>query len=178
MRKTTIYLFLFTLLSPLHLPATLILPNGPPWLTAIDWDGINQYDGDGTSTFTSGGQVITATLKILCNKNQGYSVIFYSPNATGTTASVLKNGSNTLSYTASMNSSGILNANITRSSLSINQISRHSLRVSFTGSGRVKPMNGNTQANVVVFSLTLQSITGLITAGTYSDIIYASISLN
>lgn len=175
--KTLYALYLLLFLSA-PLSAVLVLPNSPPYVTAIDWDGIDDYDGGGTATFTTGGQTITATLKILCNKKQGYSVIFYSSNATGTTTSVLKNGTDTLSYTASMNTSGINNASITTNSLSINQPSRVSLNVRFTGSGNVTPQNGNTQTNVVVFSLTLQSISGLIKAGTYTDTITATISVN
>jgi hypothetical protein len=140
----------------------------------IDWDGINDEDGDGTATFINLGDTISSSLKVLCNKTAGYKITFTSANATGAAAANLVNGGNTLGYTAAMSLAGVTNATITTNSLNLTG-STHSVNVNFTGG--TLPLNSGI-ANTIQLNLTLSNPGGILNAGTYQDVITATVTLN
>ncbi len=154
-----------------------MLSSGPPYEAAIDWDGIDDYDGSGSVNFVNLGDTITATCRILCNKENGYKVWFQSANFKTQKTGNLVKGSDEILYTASMDTSGVQNANIRTNNLRIKG-NRVSLRVKFNKASNVLPLDGATQANVVVLSFTLASFDGtLYPAGTYTDTITATIEV-
>ncbi len=147
--------------------------------TMIDWDGINDVDGDGSMTFSGLGDAQSATLSVLCNALDGYTVTFNSSNATGATTGELKNGSNAIGYTASMSTAGVNDATIVTNSLVLNNGSQESVDVNFNGGSDVLPVNASTEANEIGLTITLDSFDGnLKPAGTYTDTITATIALN
>ena len=169
-------LLILSVFLPLFLEAALVLPTTPKQV-AIDWDGMDAYDGDGSAAFVTLGETIQASLSILCSSKQGYTVFVQTANATGDAASVLKNGSYEIPYTVTLDVSGIQNANIRTSQLKL-QGNLETLDVKFNGQGYVLPLDGATEANVAVFSFTLASSADeLYPQGTYTDTLVATISI-
>lgn len=154
--------------------ANLTVQYVEPQQAWIDWDGINDSNGDGTATFTALGGSVSASLKVLCNKTAGYKITFTSANATGAAAANLINGADTLGYTASMSLAGVTNATITTNSLNLTG-SSHSVNVNFTGG--TLPLNSGI-ANTIQLNLTLSNPGGILNSGTYQDVITATVTLN
>ena len=158
--------------------ADLVLTYEQSAIVAIDWEGTGDLEGDGTLIFSDFGDTQTATLSILCNKLEGYKVTLYSANATSATGSVLVNGSDTISYTTAMDTSGVQNANITLSSLVLNNGAQPSLDVNFASTGDL-PLNGSTSANQLLLTFVTDAFDGnLRPQGVYTDTITATIALN
>ena len=158
--------------------ANLSMSYVQPATTAIDWDGINDTNGDGTVSFSALGDAQTATLKVLCNAANGYKVTFNSSNATGTAASELKNGADAIAYTAVLGMAGVANATIVTQTLVLNNGATASVDVNFNGGGDVLPLASGV-ANAINLDLTFESFSGdLFPAGTYTDTITATIALN
>ena len=156
----------------------LVLPKNPAQVV-IDWSGIDEVDGAGAEIFSYRGETITATLRVLCNKKQGYNITFHSSNAYQADRSLLVSGSNQIDYRATMDTTGIQNANVIKSSLDLQNASNTSIEVDFFRG--VIPMDGNTQANRIDFHLTLSSYGATIKLkpmGTYTDVITAIAALN
>ncbi len=159
--------------------ANLTMSYVQPASTMIDWDGINDADGDGTVTFGTLGDAQNATLSVLCNSANGYTLTFNSSNATASNTGELKNGASAIGYTAAMSTGGVSDATIVTSSLVLNNGSRESVDVNFNGGSDVLPLDGATQANEIQLTITLDSFSGALhEAGTYSDTITATIALN
>jgi hypothetical protein len=172
-----ILLFLILFFVPTPQLSALTLPNAPPKVVAIDWDGMEDMDGDGTESFMNLGETITASLHILCNTNKGYNITFSSSNATAATASNIANGGNLIQYTGSIDLSGILHGNISTNSLDLTG-SAQSLKVRFNRGQDVMPMDSST-ANIVLLSLTLDGFQGaLFPMGTYTDVITTTAAVN
>ncbi|SCA64199.1 hypothetical protein SCG7086_CO_00020 [Chlamydiales bacterium SCGC AG-110-P3] len=146
-------------------------------VAGIDWDGTGDLDGAGSVTFASMGDVKQATLSIICNTTAGYDVTLTTSNATAGGASVLKSGSNTIAYTATMGVSGVENATITAQTLDLTGAAP-SLSVNFTGGSDVLPLDHTSTANEMVLTLTLANDSVLRPAGTYQDVITTTIAVN
>ncbi len=144
----------------------------------IDWDGVNDEDGDGSLTFNSLGQTLTATLSVRTNATNGYNIIFYSSNATGKNISWLQSGSQQIRYIASMDVSGVQNANIRRAVLNLKNSNSACFTADFNKSGNVIPLT-SALANLIRLDFSLDYFNGtVIEMGTYVDIITATASLN
>ena len=159
--------------------ADLTVSYTQPAQTAIDWDGIDDVDGDGTLTFASLGDTQAASLKVLCNSTNGYTITFNTANATGAGASEIINGGSAIPYTATLDTSGVANATVVTSSLVLNNVAQESVDVNFNGGSDVLPVGGASPANTISLSLTLTAFGGdLYPQGTYTDVITATIATN
>ena len=162
-----------------HCDAVIVLTPSPPDETAIDWDGIDAMDGDGTVSFFDLGDTISVTLRVLCNQKAGYKLYLHSNNATAANESWLKKGTDQIRYTALMDVSGVLDARIATNSLDLLNGSTASLDVTFKRRNDVIPLDGNTEANEIRLDLTLDSSQGVLhPMGVYSDVITATVAIN
>lgn len=144
---------------------------------AMDWDGIDDMNGDGSLQFNNMGEQQMATLKILCNSEPGYRITFHSQNALNTNTGLLVNGMHSVPYTVMMDTSGILGANIDLSSFVLNDPSMPSVDVNFFGG--VLPLDGATQANEIMLTISLPPFDGILRpVGIYADVITATLALN
>ena len=172
-------LYILFSFSTMQLQAVIILPLFPAQ-TALDWSGIDEYDGDGSEHFTYIGEQITATLTVLCNRYSGYSLYLSSPTAHKKRRAYLENGSDQIEYRISMDTSGVHQANITRENLNLKNDNQADLSVNFYGGSL--PRHGGFSGNVIQLHLTLRDSNSgsqrLHTMGTYTDQITATIAMN
>lgn len=158
--------------------SALVLPTSPPRV-AIDWSRINEMDGDGAASFTSRGDIINVSLRVLCNVERGYNITFHANNAHQTNKSRLRRGSRGIIYGAMLITTGIKDANVVKSSLDLKNAGVTSVEVNFVGG--VLPLNGSTQANNIRLRLKLSgygSTPRLVPVGIYTDVITATAALN